>query len=33
MAIMNKQITIGSVSGNDEIRPGFVLMTLHTLPR
>ncbi len=32
MAIMNKQITIGSVSGNDEIRPGFVLMTLH-LPR
>ena len=29
MAIMNKQITIGSVSGNDEIRPGYVLMTIH----
>lgn len=32
MAIMNKQITIGSVSGNDEIRAGYVLMTLQ-LPR
>lgn len=32
MAIMNKQITIGSVSGNDEIRAGYVLMTLR-LPR
>lgn len=32
MAMMNKEITIGGVSGNDEIRAGYVLMTLQ-LPR
>jgi len=32
MNIMNKPIMIGSVSGNDEIRAGYVLMTLQ-LPR
>lgn len=32
MTIMNKETTIGDVSGNDEIRPGYVLMTLR-LPR